>query len=179
MWDIITGWRANFSNSLTKPPLQFGVCMSNYIPLFYMDVIIYHAYGSDFIVIPTAHPTYHVHGLNLWFMVTTGHYGDVIMGAMASQITSFTIVYSIVYSDADQRQHQSSASVQWHWAKHTTYPATVNWPWEIWVNNSHGFHKKTNIITTKQSIRIPVHTLQDILKVHEELLFNLRRRHIS
>ena len=33
------------------------------------------------------------------------------MGAMASQITSLTIVYSTVYSDADQRIHQSSASL--------------------------------------------------------------------
>ena len=39
------------------------------------------------------------------------HYGDVIMGAIASQITSLTIVYSIVYSDADQRKHQSSVSL--------------------------------------------------------------------
>ena len=39
------------------------------------------------------------------------HYNDVIMGAIASQITSFGIVYSIVYSDADQRKHQSSASL--------------------------------------------------------------------
>ena len=39
------------------------------------------------------------------------NYCDVIMGAIASQITSFTIVYSIVYSDADQRKHQSSASM--------------------------------------------------------------------
>ena len=39
------------------------------------------------------------------------HYDDVIMGAMASQITSLTIVYSTVYSDADQRKHQSSASL--------------------------------------------------------------------
>ena len=37
------------------------------------------------------------------------HYNDVIMGAIASQITSFTIVFSTVYSDADQRKHQSSA----------------------------------------------------------------------
>ena len=36
------------------------------------------------------------------------HY--VIMGAMASQITSFTIVYLTVHSDAVQRKHQSSAS---------------------------------------------------------------------
>ena len=39
------------------------------------------------------------------------HYGDVIMGAIASQITSLAIVYSTVYSDADQRKHQSSASL--------------------------------------------------------------------
>ena len=30
------------------------------------------------------------------------YYTDVIVGAIASQITSLTIVYSIVYSDADQ-----------------------------------------------------------------------------
>ena len=41
----------------------------------------------------------------------TTHYTDVIMLAIASQITSLTIVYSIVYSDADQRKHQSSASL--------------------------------------------------------------------
>ena len=33
------------------------------------------------------------------------------MGAIASQITSLTIVYSTVYSDADQRKNQSSASL--------------------------------------------------------------------
>ena len=39
------------------------------------------------------------------------HYCDVIMRAVVSQITSLTIVYSTVYSDADQRKHQSSASL--------------------------------------------------------------------
>ena len=39
------------------------------------------------------------------------HYYDVIMGAMASQITSLTIVYSTVYSSADRRKHQSSPSL--------------------------------------------------------------------
>ena len=33
------------------------------------------------------------------------------MSLMASQITSLTIVYSTVYSGADQRKHQSSASL--------------------------------------------------------------------
>ena len=39
------------------------------------------------------------------------HYSDVIMGAVASQVTSLTIVYSTFYSDADQRKHQSSVSL--------------------------------------------------------------------
>ena len=43
--------------------------------------------------------------------LTYSHYNDVIMGTMASHITSLTIVYSTVYSGADQRQHQSSASL--------------------------------------------------------------------
>ena len=39
------------------------------------------------------------------------HYNDFIMGAIASQITSLTIVFSTVYLDTDQRKHQSSASL--------------------------------------------------------------------
>ena len=42
---------------------------------------------------------------------TSLHYSDVIMATMASQITSLTIVYSTAYSGADQRKHQSSASL--------------------------------------------------------------------
>ena len=40
------------------------------------------------------------------------------MGAISFQITSLTIVYSIVYSDADQRKHQSSASLAFVWGIH-------------------------------------------------------------
>ena len=40
------------------------------------------------------------------------------MGVVESQITSFTIVYSTVYSDADQRKHQSSASLPFVWGIH-------------------------------------------------------------
>ena len=41
----------------------------------------------------------------------TFHYNYVTMGSMASQITSLTIVYSTFYSGADERKHQSSASL--------------------------------------------------------------------
>ena len=54
-----------------------------------------------------------------------GHYDDVIMGAMAFQITSLTIVYSTVYSDADQRTHQTSASLAFVRGIH---PGPVNSP---------------------------------------------------
>ena len=39
------------------------------------------------------------------------HYNDVIMGSMASQITSLAIVYTAVYLGAYQRTYQSSASL--------------------------------------------------------------------
>ena len=52
------------------------------------------------------------------FTVSHGHYTDVIMGAIASQITSLMIVYSTVYSDADQRKHHSSASLAFVWGIH-------------------------------------------------------------
>ena len=55
-----------------------------------------------------------------------GHYDDVRMGAMASQITSLTVVYSTVYSGADQSKHQSSASLAFVWGIH-------RWP----VNSPH------------------------------------------
>ena len=48
------------------------------------------------------------------------------MGTMAYQITSLTIVYSTVYSGADQRKHQSSASLAFVWGIH-------RWP----VNSPH------------------------------------------
>ena len=48
------------------------------------------------------------------------------MTTMASQITSLTIVHSMVYSDADQRKHQSSASLAFVWGIH-------RWP----VNSPH------------------------------------------
>ena len=46
------------------------------------------------------------------------HYCDVIMGVIASQITSLTIVNSTVYADADQRKHESSASLAFAWGIH-------------------------------------------------------------
>ena len=60
------------------------------------------------------------------------HWTDVIMGAMASQITSLTIVYSTLYSGADQRQHQSSLSLAFvqgihRWPVNSLHKGLVTW----------------------------------------------------
>ena len=54
------------------------------------------------------------------------HYCDAIMVAMAFQITSLMVVYSTVHAGADQRKHQSSASLVFVWW-------IPRWP----VNSSH------------------------------------------
>ena len=56
--------------------------------------------------------------LQLLLLPNTHHYSDVIMTTMASQITSLTVVYSTVYSDANQRKHQSSVSLAFVWGIH-------------------------------------------------------------
>ena len=45
---------------------------------------------------------------SMWNLISeerVQHYSDVVMGAMASQITILTIVYSTVNSGVDQRKH--------------------------------------------------------------------------
>ena len=61
------------------------------------------------------------------------HYSDVIMSAMASQITDVSIVCSTVNSDADQRKHQSSSSL-----------AFVRWP----VNSPHKGPETRKMLTS-------------------------------
>ena len=75
------------------------------------------------------------------------HYGDAIMGMIASQITILTIVYSSVYSDADQRKHQSSASLAFvrrihRWPVNSPHKWPVTWKmfpfddWNVGVNGN-------------------------------------------
>ena len=54
------------------------------------------------------------------------------MSVMASQITSLTIVYATVYSGADQRKHQSSASLAFvrgihRWPVNSRHKGPVTW----------------------------------------------------
>ena len=58
------------------------------------------------------------------------HYDDVIMSEIASQITSLTIVYSIVHSGTDQSKHQSSASLAFVWEIHR-WPVNFPHKWPV------------------------------------------------
>ena len=71
------------------------------------------------------------------------HHNDVIMSTMASQITSLTVVYSTVYSGADQRKHQCPASLAFVRGIH-------RWP----VNSPHKWPVTRNIFPYDDAIMI-------------------------
>ena len=79
---------------------------------------------------------------------TVAHYSDVIIGTMAPQITSLTIVYATVYSGADQRKHQSSGSLAFVWGIH-------RWP----VNSLH-----------KWPVTRKMFPFDDVIMYHNSLL---------
>ena len=68
------------------------------------------------------------------YFYSTGifHYSDVMMSAMASQITCVSIVYSTACSDTDGWKHQCSASlvfvrvIHW-WQMNSPYKGPVAW----------------------------------------------------
>ena len=108
------------------------MCQCHWLLLWYFFFLVYpHSYtenrchDANFVVISG---TGGCHSDDLpcyqcWQSRHHDHYDDVIMSAVACQITSLTIVCSNV---ADQRKHQSSASLAFVWGIH-------RWP----VNSPH------------------------------------------
>ena len=92
---------------------NFQICVltwwnyNNYIPQYYDNDKIYNMKETDLDQL-----------YSILLYIIAMHYDDVIMGAIAFLITSLTIVYSTVYSDTDQRKHQSSASPAFAWGIH-------------------------------------------------------------
>ena len=79
----------------------------------------------------------HLPSGNLISTCTTGkagmnHYSEVIMSAMASQITVVSIIYITVCAGADQRKHQSSVSLGFlrgfhRWRVNSPHKGSVTW----------------------------------------------------
>ena len=95
VWAMKFGWRLD--RNVSRRGSHFKAAWKFNQPFSWLwEMIFYDGTSNQILkVVPGSHLT---------------PYGDVIMGAMASQITSLTIVYSTVYSGTDQRKHQSPAS---------------------------------------------------------------------
>ena len=78
------------------------------------------------------YPTIIQHLFGQWI----GHYNDVLMGVMASQITSLTSVYSTVYSGVDKRKHQSSASLAFVRGIHRGQVQAITRCWQISLSSN-------------------------------------------
>ena len=118
LWEGSRTWMVRFS----VVPYDTGVGMwSNDIVSFYMkESVVYNMRRHD-----THTISLYCHNnvewgthIQLRCYRDKWHYNDVIMDTIASQITSLTTVSSTVYSDADQRKHQSSASLAFVWGIH-------------------------------------------------------------
>ena len=90
-WDILD--KVNIAVFTTKITYKLTCCVSLLCTIMYQYTTC-HAY------LRSHHP---------W--LDACHCSDVILGAMSSQNTSLTIVYSTVYSGPDQRKHQSPVSL--------------------------------------------------------------------
>ena len=91
----------------------------------------------------------------LYFVVCCVHYSDVRMGAIASQFTSLTIVFSTVYSDADHRKHQSPTSLAFE-------RGTRRWP----VNSPHKGPRTRKMFPFHDVIMILCCLLNDFCELH-------------
>ena len=93
------------------------------------------------------------------------------MNAMMSQITSFTIVYSTVYSGADQTKHQSSAPLAFVRGIHRS-PVTGEFPAQRASNAEHGYID--DVIMAKLPGRIWVDEISGCKRYGGQSKFHIR-----
>ena len=114
MWPLST-----FKKTCLCMPFALGcvllcLCICRFYPSSILHWCIYiyiYTYIGQFYDCPRIHKTI-PKNMSKWIReIHQTHYSDVIMSAKALQITSLMIVYWTVYSGADQRKHQSSASL--------------------------------------------------------------------
>ena len=116
IWLVEVGWyTASFYVSQKINTIWYPVCntriyLKNYV------------HGSCFVVFCWGYMLAEFTHILQGYFPDTGdspHYSDVIMSKTASQITGVLVVYSTVCSGANQRKHQSSASLAFvrgiHW----------------------------------------------------------------
>ena len=83
------------------------------------------------------------------------------MSTIASLITSLTIVYSIVYSDADQSKHQSSASLAFAWGIHR----------DRWIPRTKGQLRGKCFHLMTSSWQTPIREFCDVIDICKGILY--------
>ena len=97
-----------------------------------------------------------VDGCQMIIHFTNLHYNDVIMRAMASQITRLNFVYSSVYSDADLRKHQSSGSLAFVRGLHHKRPVTRGF-FSVWWRHHEIILKRCYTVCKPGNVVIMLH----------------------
>ena len=103
--------------------------------------------------------------------VAVTHYSDVIMSAMASQITSVSIFYSTVCSDADQRKHKAPR----HWPLWGEFIGDDRWFLSQRVSNAENvsiWWRHHGLAVTKKSPHYVISHFSSIIVVSREKLYN-------
>ena len=114
-WTYCRASRSSCSSSLSLPGLRVSVMINRKLPAharsprtsfpgfaWIWSLLIPKTFGTarrHVLISPTPYKFKHY------------HYNDVTMSAMASQVTGVSIVCSTLGAGADQRKHQSSASL--------------------------------------------------------------------
>ena len=101
--------RSELPNSSPKGPKMVTHCI-----IILRAVSVMRAHGTKFLVNYLRYINFGFDNIRLQAFTKTDpvtHSSDVIMRAMASQITGVSIVCSTVCSGADQRKHQTSVSL--------------------------------------------------------------------
>ena len=109
-----TYWQQTPFTSICRPATRIDRCRFVYNHHFHHNYITESKYDDGIESVAAS----------LWYLsspmdaISERQYDDVIMGAIATLITSLMIVYSTVNSDADQIKHQSHASLAFVWGMH-------------------------------------------------------------
>ena len=137
MWRHCRGFQRTRAVKWLSVLGTFCVWLGKQLAVFIIDVSNYMTTswnGKDIRITVPLNIIKGTHSLPVGVLLTKSHqhYNDVIINVMASQTTSLTIVYSTVCSGADQRKHQSSASLAFvrgihRWTVSSLHTGPVTW----------------------------------------------------
>ena len=124
IYSVFVSWN-EWGNLYSQIILPFICCYMYHYCIMGIKKLITHHSASIIFQLRSALCLETIKRIFYQLIVSPTNFCDVIMDTTASQITSLTIVYLTVYSVADQRKHQSSASLAF--VRGTPHKGPVTW----------------------------------------------------